>query len=192
MRSTDAANPPYRLPPPLCSARCLACWFIAALLVLVVASFWSLDLQWSQLLSLDALRSMGRFLGEFYPPDTHPDFLRKVPVGTWETLAMSAFGTLLAAVGGLLLALPASRTHADDPARARSPTRFLLNVLRSIPELVWAGAVPHGPVPHGQDRHHPGRDAGPGGAGRCAQSGLPAVAHPMSAWPPRRGPEAGP
>jgi phosphonate transport system permease protein len=59
-------------------------------------------------------------------------------VASLETLAMSAFGTLLAAVFGLLLALPASRTHADDRALARAPTRLLLNALRSIPELVWA------------------------------------------------------
>jgi phosphonate transport system permease protein len=54
---------------------------------------------------------------------------------------MSAVGTLLAAVFGLLLALPASRTHARDRALARSPTRLLLNALRSVPELVWAALL---------------------------------------------------
>ena len=138
---TNAANPPYRLPPPLFSARCRACWFVAALVALVLASFWSLDLQWAQFLSLDAARSMGRFVAEFFPPDTSPAFLRKVLLGTWETLAMSALGTLLAAAGGLLLALPASRLHADDRAFGRAPTRLLLNALRSVPELVWAGLL---------------------------------------------------
>ena len=75
------------------------------------------------------------------PPDTSPEFLRKVAVGAWETLAMSALGTALAAVAGLALALPASRLHHDDPARARSLTRLLLNALRSIPELVWAALL---------------------------------------------------
>ena len=140
-RSAKAANPPYRLPPPLFSARCKACWFAAALLALVVASFATLNLQWGQFFSLDAARSMGRFLGEFLPPDTSPEFLRKVAVGTWETLAMSALGTVLAAAAGLLLVLPASRLHAGDPAHARAPTRLLLNALRSIPELVWAGLL---------------------------------------------------
>ena len=125
----------------LWNARCRACWLLLAMLALVVASFWSLDLQWGQFFSLDAARSMGRFIAEFFPPDTSPEFLRKVALGTWETLAMSALGTLLAAVAGLALALPASRLHAAERAWARAPTRALLNLLRAVPELVWAGLL---------------------------------------------------
>ena len=136
-----AANLPYRLPPPLWHARCKACWFTTGLLVLVVASFWSLDLQWAQFLSLEAARSMGRFVAEFFPPDLSPEFLTKVGLGAWETLAMSALGTGLAAALGLALALPASRLHAADRAWGRAPTRWLLNALRSIPELVWAALL---------------------------------------------------
>lgn len=136
-----AANTPYRLPPPLFDARCRACWLTVAVVVLVVASFASLDLQWRQFLSADALAAMARFVGEFFPPDTSPAFLRKVALAAWETLAMSALGTLLAALAGLVLALPASRTHADDRALARTPTRLLLNALRSVPELVWAALL---------------------------------------------------
>ncbi|MBA4256508.1 MAG: phosphonate ABC transporter, permease protein PhnE [Polaromonas sp.] len=143
---TQAANQPYRLPPPLFDARCKACWFCLGLLALVVASFWSLDLQWAQFLSLEAAASMGRFLGEFFPPDLSPAFVHKVVVGTWETLAMSVLGTVLAAAGGLALALPASRSptlhpHAAVTGLARTPTRWLLNALRSIPELVWAALL---------------------------------------------------
>jgi phosphonate transport system permease protein len=105
MKMPPAVNPPYRLPPPLFDARCRACWFVAGLMLLVVASFWSLDLQWAQFFSLDAAQSMGRFVGEFFPPDTSPAFVQKVAVAAWETLAMSALGTLLAAVAGLALAL---------------------------------------------------------------------------------------
>jgi phosphonate transport system permease protein len=141
MNKPVSANEVYRLPPPLFNARCRACWFVAGLAVLVVASFWSLDLQWAQFLSLDAARSMGRFLAEFFPPDLSPEFVSRVAVGAWETLAMSALGTLLAAVAGLALALPASRLHEGDAARARAPTRLLLNALRSIPELVWAALL---------------------------------------------------
>ncbi|MDM7948367.1 phosphonate ABC transporter, permease protein PhnE [Hydrogenophaga sp.] len=141
MTKPVSANEVYRLPPPLFSARCKACWFVAGLLVLIVASFWSLDLQWAQFLSLDAARSMGRFLAEFFPPDLSPEFVTKVAIGAWETLAMSALGTLLAAALGLALALPASRLHSGDAAWARAPTRLVLNALRSIPELVWAALL---------------------------------------------------
>ena len=137
-RSGPAANAPFRLPPKLFSLRCKACWFVFALLALVVASFWSLDLQWAQFLSLDAARSMGRFVAEFFPPDLSDAFLRKVLFASAETLAMSALGTVLAAAAGLLLALPASRLHEADRAPGRGATRLLLNALRAIPELVWA------------------------------------------------------
>ena len=136
-----AANQPYRLPPPLFDARCLACWFSLGLVALVAASFWSLDLQWAAFVSAEALRAMGRFVSEFFPPDFSAPFLRKVAWASAETLAMSALGTLIAAVLGLALALPASRTHDGDRALARVPTRLILNALRSVPELVWAALL---------------------------------------------------
>ena len=104
-------------------------WFLGAIAALVIASFWTLDLQWAQFFSADAARSMGRFVGEFFPPDFSPPFVAKVAWATGETLAMSLLGTALAAVGGLLLAMP---------SRGRAPLKGLMNVLRSIPELVWA------------------------------------------------------
>lgn len=141
MKKPTAANTPYRLPPPLFDARCRACWFVIGLLLLVVASFCSLDLQWRTFFSAQAAASMGRFVVEFFPPDLSVPFVRKVLAGAVETLAMSALGTLLAAAAGLLLALPASRMHAADRAWARAPTRLLLNALRAVPELVWAALL---------------------------------------------------
>jgi len=136
-----AANVPYKLPPPLFDARCKACWFTLGIVLLVVLSFWSLDLQWRAFFSIDAGRSMGRLVAEFFPPDLSAAFVRKVAAASAETLAMSALGTLLAAFFGMLLALPASRTHEGDAAWARAPTRLLLNVLRAVPELVWAALL---------------------------------------------------
>lgn len=136
-----AANEVYRLPPPLFDARCRACWFVAAALALVAVSFWSLDLQWARFLSLDALRRMGRFIGELLAPNLEAAFLRKLLPAALETLAMSVLGTLLAVVGGLLLALPATQLHADDKARWRPVARLVLNVLRSVPELMWAALL---------------------------------------------------
>lgn len=141
MSKPQAANQPYRLPPPLFHARCKACWLSLAVLVLVVSSFWSLNLQWAEFFSMDAMRSMGRFVAEFFPPDLSPAFVHRVVVGAWETFAMSLLGTLLADVAGLALALPASRLHQGDVAWARGLTRWILNALRSIPELVWAALL---------------------------------------------------
>jgi phosphonate transport system permease protein len=136
-----AANEVYRLPPKLFDARCRACWFVAAAIALVAASFWSLELQWAKFLSAGALARMGRFLGELLSPNLEAAFLRKILPAALETMAMSIVGTLLALAGGLLLALPASKLHADDPARWRVLARLLLNVLRSIPELMWAALL---------------------------------------------------
>ena len=140
-RQLPAANEVYRLPPPLFSARCKACWFVLALLALVVLSFASLDLQWSRFFSRDAVTRMGRFLAELLAPSTETKFLAKLLPATLETLAMSVIGTLLAAIFGLLLALPASKTYVGDRALWRAPTRLLLNVLRSVPELMWAALL---------------------------------------------------
>ncbi|MEO7392322.1 MAG: phosphonate ABC transporter, permease protein PhnE [Ramlibacter sp.] len=136
-----AANEVYRLPPPLFDARCKACWFVMGLAVLVALSFWSLDLQWAKFFSVDAVRRMGRFLGEMMSPATDAKFLARLLPATLETLAMSVIGTLLAAVFGLLLALPASNAWPGDPARWRAASRLLLNALRSVPELMWASLL---------------------------------------------------
>lgn len=133
----SAANRPYRLPPPLFSARSRAAWLVAGVLGLIVASFASLDLKLSSFLSGESAASMGRFLAEFIPPDFSAAFVSRVAAGAWETLAMSALGTLLAAAAGVLMALPASRLQGP----ARAGVRLLLNALRSVPELVWASML---------------------------------------------------
>ncbi len=136
-----AANEAYLLPPRLFDARCAACWFLLGLAAMTVASFWTLDLQWAKFISIDAARKMGRFMAELMAPTGETVFLRRLGIAALETIAMSALGTLLAAIAGLALALPASRVHAGDRALARTPTRLLLNGLRSIPELVWAALL---------------------------------------------------
>jgi phosphonate transport system permease protein len=127
--------------PKLFDARCKACWFVATVLCLVFASFWSLDLQWTQFLSWSAFQKMGKFIAELFPPNIEPTYLKKLFIASLETLAMSALGTILAVILGLALALPASKSHSEDPARWRSATRLVLNALRSIPELVWAAML---------------------------------------------------
>ena len=115
---------------------CFSCLLTMALMVLaVVGSFVYLDLPLGTLFSAKAAGEIGRFFASFFPPDLSADFLAKTDRGTLETLAISAVGTLLAATLGLLLALPAAGRLGGA---LRAPTRFLLNALRSVPELVWA------------------------------------------------------
>lgn len=122
--------------PPLMS------WSTAALLLgllaLVAASFVSLSIRWGELLSADALRSTAEFVAGFAPPETAPAFLSRIGEAGLETLAMSALSTLIALCAGLVLAIPASGRIGGV---ARAATRLLLNVLRSIPELVWASIL---------------------------------------------------
>ena len=137
----SAANATHKLPPRLFDARCKACWLMLGVVLLVVASFATLNLQWAQFWSWNAASRMGRFLGELLHPEFGTVFISKVLMASLETLAMSALGTLLAVLLGLALALPASKAHAQDPAHWRAATRLLLNALRSTPELVWAALL---------------------------------------------------
>jgi phosphonate transport system permease protein len=121
-------------PPPRWSTVALA----ACLALLVLASFISLPLKWRDFFSQDAIQTTAEFLRGFSPPELAPAFLRKIAVATFETFAMSAIGTLIAAFLGILLGLPASGRFG---IAARVAIRSILNVLRSIPELVWASIL---------------------------------------------------
>lgn len=99
------------------------------------ASFAYLGADFGALFGAKSLRQMLQFATGFFPPDTTPEFLQRTARGAAETLAISVLGTLLAAIAGVCLALPAAGRWGRWP---RLPARLALNVLRSIPELVWA------------------------------------------------------
>jgi phosphonate transport system permease protein len=141
MNQNQPANEPFRMPPKLFDARCKSCWFVFGLICLTIASFATLDLQFAKFFSAESMARMGKFLAELTSPTVDPAFLKKLSVATFETLAMSLLGTVFAAALGLLLALPASKTHEGDRAFWRTPTRLVLNALRSIPELMWAALL---------------------------------------------------
>lgn len=113
-------------------------WLPLALLVSVVASFAFLRLETGALLSRDGLSQMGKYAGGFLQPDWSAAHLHAIGRGALETLAMSAVGTLLAALLGMLLALPAAGRFGRI---AQVLSRLLLNALRAIPELVWAALM---------------------------------------------------
>jgi phosphonate transport system permease protein len=129
---------PASLPVAAPGARASTLLLLLALVALVIASFVTLPLQWKALFTLEAAQTSIEFLRGFAPPDISPAFLKKVLFAGAETLSMSALGTGIAAIFGLALALPASGRFGKF---ARSVTRLVLNVSRSIPELVWASIL---------------------------------------------------
>ena len=99
------------------------------------------------LLEPDALTPALNFVGAFFPPRTDAEFLGLLARETWRTVAMATAGLTLA----LLLAIPLSLLSvrvlslssltgrmAMLPSVLRQGVRWLLLVLRSVPELVWA------------------------------------------------------
>ncbi|HEX9672958.1 MAG TPA: phosphonate ABC transporter, permease protein PhnE [Burkholderiales bacterium] len=111
---------------------------VAGLIAAVWASFAYLALDLGQLLTLEAQAQMWKYAVSFFPPDFSAEYLTRIGHGTLETIAISAIGTAMAAVLGLLLALPAAGRLGAVP---RAIARLILNFLRSIPELVWAALM---------------------------------------------------
>lgn len=104
----------------------------------LVWSFSWLQLDLIGLLRQDSLRQMSDYASSFFPPDTSPAWLRQIFKGALETLAISAIGTLLAALAGAGLSLLAAGRLGQ---LAKALSRLLLNALRSVPELVWAALM---------------------------------------------------
>lgn len=121
-------------------------WFCAALVLLAPALVVTEFRPWT-LFEPETLKSTQRFLGDFFPPKIEAEFLLLVAREAWRTVAIATAGMALA----LLVAIPLTllstsaisisaltgRMHAL-PFVLRQGVRWLLIVLRSIPELVWA------------------------------------------------------
>jgi phosphonate transport system permease protein len=118
---------------------CLTCTLtLIGVAAVIVASFAYLSLGLDRLFTAEAGADMLRFFLSFFPPELSAAYLAKVGRGALETLAISALGTLLAAFGAMFMALPASGRYG---LALRNGTRFLLNLLRSVPELVWGALM---------------------------------------------------
>ncbi|MBI4195784.1 MAG: phosphonate ABC transporter, permease protein PhnE [Betaproteobacteria bacterium] len=117
----------------------VAHWLVIVAAVAVIwTSFAYLSLDLGQLLSAEAQTQMWKYTASFFPPDLSLDYLTRIGEGTLETIAISAIGTAVAALLGLLIALPAAGRFGIV---ARTIARLLPNFLRSIPELVWAALM---------------------------------------------------
>ena len=99
------------------------------------------------LLSPESLRPTLQFLGDFFPPKLEPEFLLLVARETWRTVAIATAGIVLALGWAIPLALIAARPLSISvlsgrmaflPAVLRQAVRWLLMLLRSVPELIWA------------------------------------------------------
>ena len=100
------------------------------------------------LFDAQSLRATGMFLAGFVPPAHSRDFLAIALQATWQTVAMASAGMTLALLGAIPMTLIVTKRlsvsrlgsgHTDRlPALVRQATRWLLILLRSVPELVWA------------------------------------------------------
>jgi phosphonate transport system permease protein len=100
------------------------------------------------LLDAQSLRAAGQFIAGFFPPAMSPEFLRMIAAATWQTVAMATAGLVLAMLAAIPLTLLAteqlsiSRIGTGRISRLsgarRQAVRWLLILLRSVPELVWA------------------------------------------------------
>jgi len=102
----------------------------------------------SILFDAQSLAATGQFLSTFFPPAHDHDFLMLLLRETWQTVAIASAGLFLALLG----AVPATIVITDRLSISRLGTgrmrpvaavlrqlvRWLLVLLRSVPELVWA------------------------------------------------------
>jgi len=100
------------------------------------------------LFDAQSMRAAGGFLSDFLTPAVEPEFLAMVLRETWQTVAIATAGLTLA----LLVAIPATFVISERLSISRLGTgrihpfaalvrqllRWVLMVLRSVPELVWA------------------------------------------------------
>ncbi|MFC5474964.1 PhnE/PtxC family ABC transporter permease [Paraherbaspirillum soli] len=145
MRSLSAAAALKQHRDPAWRGRVIVCIVAVALLwpALVFCEFkpWIL-------LDAQSLHAAGKFLAGFVPPAHSVEFLTMVAAATWETVAMATVGMTLALAGAIPMTILVTQRlsisrlgtgRSGLPARLiRQAGRWLLVLLRSVPELVWA------------------------------------------------------
>lgn len=95
-----------------------------------------------------SLAASGQFLASFVPPAHDRDFLLLVLEATWQTIAIATAGLTLAWIAAVPLTLITTERLSISrlgigrvaflPTVVRHGVRYVLIVLRSVPELVWA------------------------------------------------------
>jgi phosphonate transport system permease protein len=136
-------------------------WNPAALLAMLIAggalaASWQIaQVEPSLLFGAQGRRHIWAFLTGLFPPDLSPAFLQLLVIPTIETIQIAIMGTALAVIVGFPLALLATdrlcfagivyemdgeRSGVRRVARRSLylAARMLLNLCRSIPDVVWA------------------------------------------------------
>lgn len=121
-------------------------WSLAALVILAPMLVATEFKPWL-LVEPDNLKVTVKFLGDFFPPVMTSDFLWMVAKESWRTIAIATAGTFLALVLAIPLTIASTSvlSVSSIPGRmkalpfvVRQAIRWVLIVLRSIPELIWA------------------------------------------------------
>jgi phosphonate transport system permease protein len=122
------------------------------LTVLALAVLWPMvvtsEFHPSILFDWQSLGATGRFLAGFLPPAHSPEFLMLLLRETWQTVAIATAGLALALLGAIPATLIVTERLSVSrlgtgriallPRLLRQAVRWLLILLRSVPELVWA------------------------------------------------------
>ena len=100
------------------------------------------------LFDLQSLQAAWRFLSDFLAPAHEAEFLAMVAREAWKTVAIATCGLTLALLGAIPATLIVTERLsisrigtgriAAFPRAVRQLVRWLLVLLRSVPELVWA------------------------------------------------------
>ncbi|WEF35280.1 PhnE/PtxC family ABC transporter permease [Pseudoduganella chitinolytica] len=145
MHNLPAVSAAERHPDPAWRSR--VTWTLLLLVVLwpmaVVSEF-----QPALLFDTASLAATGQFLAAFVPPAHSPEFLAMLLRETWQTVAIATAGLTLALLGAIPATLVVTERLSISrlgtgrmallPAAVRQLVRWLLVLLRSVPELVWA------------------------------------------------------
>src|SRR5215203_1774417 len=120
---------------------------LVVLAILGVTGWSAWDTEFDLVKLFTSTTPIERFVSGMFPPDLSATTLRTTAAGVLETFQMSFLGALIGAVMAFPLAALAT---SEEPTVGASPgerilrvipyhvSRFILNVFRSVPDILWA------------------------------------------------------
>jgi phosphonate transport system permease protein len=158
MKPAPLPNPCETMPPKRYGSSSTSLWKNTAIgfafVAFLIWTYRGAGIDLGQLFSADSFEQIWIYIKKLVPPDFSPAVLQETIKGTIETFAISFMGTLLAVAIALSVVFFASRNlifsgllYEMEPKQGwRRSARLvpylaaksLLNVLRTVPEMVWA------------------------------------------------------